>query len=277
MKFICINCSKEFSRKPSEKPKYCSRDCYFSAIKVAHNFKDITGKRFGRLVVIKRVGKKRSFALWLCKCDCGNFNEVTSRSLINGNSKSCGCLSREVHSKLRKGKKLPYPVWNKGLTKDIDDRVAQPWLGINRPSLSLETRIKMSNSHNERVLAGIHNFWEGGKTKLNIKIRHLLEYRFWREAIFKRDNYICQECGIRSGKLNADHIKPFALILRENEIDSLEKAKSCWELWNVNNGRTLCVSCHKKTDTYLLNIKKSLVLTAPILWNVQVNNNFRTS
>ena len=34
--------------------------------------KDLTGQRFGRLIVIKRVNDKRQGTFWLCKCDCGN-------------------------------------------------------------------------------------------------------------------------------------------------------------------------------------------------------------
>ena len=59
---------------------------------------------------------------------------------------------------------------------------------------------------------------------------------------------------IRGGKLNVHHIKPFALILKENQIDSVEKAKNCAELWNINNGQTLCEKCHKLTDNYLKRI-----------------------
>lgn len=64
---------------------------------------DLTGKRFGRLTVIKKSsykmrkdGKRRS--MWLCKCDCGNEIEEDSYSLKSGNTKSCGCLRKEVMS-----------------------------------------------------------------------------------------------------------------------------------------------------------------------------------
>lgn len=53
---------------------------------------DLTGQRFGRLVVIERVGTRSRNALWKCKCDCGNEKEVLSGSLANGHTKSCGCF-----------------------------------------------------------------------------------------------------------------------------------------------------------------------------------------
>lgn len=55
-------------------------------------FKDITNQRFGKLVALKqtkRVGKTYS---WLCKCDCGNFCEKELQNLMNGDTKSCGCI-----------------------------------------------------------------------------------------------------------------------------------------------------------------------------------------
>lgn len=62
------------------------------------NTLDLTGHRFGKLTVIKRIGsreyKDRSRALWLCQCDCGNTTEATTQSLRSGNKNSCGCLGR---------------------------------------------------------------------------------------------------------------------------------------------------------------------------------------
>lgn len=94
-------------------------------------------------------------------------------------------------------------------------------------------------------------FWKGGLTALNYKVRYCLEYKEWRRIILKRDNYTCQMCLKRGGKLQVDHIKQFARIMTENKITSLEMARNCEELWNINNGRVLCLPCHKTTPTYL--------------------------
>ncbi|MHA2033291.1 MAG: hypothetical protein ACW99Q_28300, partial [Candidatus Kariarchaeaceae archaeon] len=59
---------------------------------------DLTGQKFGRLTVVKRVlpnttcGNSR----WLCQCDCGNQKIICGASLRNNNTKSCGCLHREL-------------------------------------------------------------------------------------------------------------------------------------------------------------------------------------
>ncbi len=104
-----------------------------------------------------------------------------------------------------------------------------------------------------------NHFWKGGITPINFQIRSCSKYRQWRCDVFERDDYTCQICQKRGGRLDADHIKQFARIIHENEIKTVDMALECEELWNINNGRTLCHDCHKETDTYLkgaLNIKK---------------------
>jgi len=69
------------------------------------NIKDLTGQKFGRLLVIKKVKniQGRGEANWLCKCDCGKMAEVIGASLRHGLTKSCDCLRRE---KIYRGYKL---------------------------------------------------------------------------------------------------------------------------------------------------------------------------
>ena len=52
--------------------------------------------------------------------------------------------------------------------------------------------------------------WKGGITPQNKTIRHSIEYRLWREAVFARDNWVCQKSGERGGKLHPHHIHNFA-------------------------------------------------------------------
>lgn len=60
------------------------------------NFKDITGKRFGRLTVIERADNyKDGSAMWKCRCDCGVVKIIKSYSLRTGTTVSCGCYKRE--------------------------------------------------------------------------------------------------------------------------------------------------------------------------------------
>jgi len=54
------------------------------------------GEKFGRLTVLERVDVENSHIYYLCECDCGKKKVVAKSSLINGDSKSCGCLNREL-------------------------------------------------------------------------------------------------------------------------------------------------------------------------------------
>ncbi len=63
--------------------------------------RDLQGKRFGRLTVIRRGGRdKHRRALWECLCDCGESTVVAGANLTNGYTKSCGCLFREKNQGL---------------------------------------------------------------------------------------------------------------------------------------------------------------------------------
>lgn len=60
---------------------------------------DLVNRRFGRLVALRYVGKASGKANWECICDCGNIKNVRREALINGATRSCGCLSKEIQSK----------------------------------------------------------------------------------------------------------------------------------------------------------------------------------
>ena len=96
----------------------------------------------------------------------------------------------------------------------------------NCKSLAIKTAMSRENNHR----------WKGGVTPKNKLLRFCKDYKEWREQVFKRDEYRCQQCNKRGGELNADHIKPFSLFPELR--------------FTLSNGRTLCVECHKKTETY---------------------------
>lgn len=99
-------------------------------------------------------------------------------------------------------------------------------------------------------------------TSLSDQIRLSQKYQKWKNNILERDNYTCLKCGFKyqqysnkdQGKypLNVDHYpSPFWWLLKSHKISSLKKAKRCNQLWKPGRGRTLCVPCHKKTESYL--------------------------
>ena len=87
---------------------------------------DLTGQKFGKLTVIKRVENHvqpcgKQYVQWLCKCDCGNETVVRSANLKGGRTQSCGCLIKETNSTHGLKKTRLYVVW-----KDIKARCFNP-------------------------------------------------------------------------------------------------------------------------------------------------------
>jgi len=144
------------------------------------------------------------------------------------------------------------PNWGKKWTEDRRKKVSKALLGDKNPMWgkkpSQETRLLQSKRNKgvkkskewiiqrkERIGDKSPN-WKGGSTSSANLIRHSVEYKLWRESVFKRDKFKCIFCGCNSNRLQADHIKPFSL------YPELRFA--------IDNGRTLCESCHKNTDTW---------------------------
>lgn len=117
--------------------------------------------------------------------------------------------------------------------KRVKERMKGNQFGVRK------LRPEECEARRQRNLGEKSHFWKGGVTNENKIIRASLEYRKWRELVFERDDYTCQFCNKRGGKIQADHIKPFAF---HPELR-----------FEISNGRTLCIDCHMKTDTYLKN------------------------
>ena len=157
-----------------------------------------------------------------------------------GNQKSLG-------KKMPKSAKIAISNANKGRYRNEEVKKKMSLAQIGK-KLSPATKLKMSLSRKGKKFSIEHrnklsqsklkeksHFWKGGVTEINKKIRSSIEYRLWREAVFKRDNWNCVWCG-KKGRIEADHIKPFAYFPEFR--------------FAIDNGRTLCRECHKTTDTY---------------------------
>lgn len=139
------------------------------------------------------------------------------------------------------GKKMPLEVKKK--MSDAKSGKKQSLEHIKNASIarkgwkhSEQTKKHLSLVKRGTMKGAKNHLWKGGISPLNKVIRSSFEYKQWRKSVFKRDNHTCQECGVKGGYLNADHIKPFA------HFPKLRLS--------LSNGRTLCVPCHEKTDTY---------------------------
>ncbi len=152
----------------------------------------------------------------------------------------------------RKGRK----AWNKGLTKEIDCRVAKYAFSISK---SLKGHIPWNKDRKGRQknhsvkglelgrgwnrgkkcpqLSGENqHLWKGGKSKRYKTGYYSFEYRQWRRTVFIRDEFTCVKCGVKHVYVTAHHIKSFS------HYPSVR--------FDIDNGLTLCEDCHKKTDNY---------------------------
>jgi len=126
----------------------------------------------------------------------------------------------------------PHPLKGKKHKPETKKKISIARTG---QKMSVESRLHLSSV---AARGSNHPNWKGGVTPVNKSIRASLEYRLWRGSVFERDNYTCVWCNARNGNgkrvvLNADHIKPFAY------FPELRFA--------IDNGRTLCVPCHRTT------------------------------
>ena len=87
----CGNYIKKRSRDiKGNKIKSCG------CIKNHTNLIDLTGQRIGRWTVLSQAPNRNKAIYWVCQCDCGTIKEVKSQSLLQGDSKSCGCLQKDL-------------------------------------------------------------------------------------------------------------------------------------------------------------------------------------
>lgn len=171
-------------------------------------------------------------------------------------------LSQETKDKIgaaHRGRKYPersginHPMFGKTHSPEARRKISESHKGRvswnKGKKMSDEQRQKLSQAHkgvplsdSHRKKAGLalrganHWNWKGGITRGNRLLRNQIEYKEWRKAVFERDDYTCQECGVHGEYMQADHIKPFAYYPELR--------------FELTNGRTLCVPCHRKTDTW---------------------------
>lgn len=129
--------------------------------------------------------------------------------------------------------------WNSGFfsKETIQKMIDGPKGRIKTPE-EIQKAIKSHTGVKRPYMSGPnHPNWKNGITKTNKKIRYSMEGNKWRKDVLVRDNYTCQKCGEKDIlKLEVHHIKSFCNY-PESRLD-------------INNGQTLCESCHYKTDNW---------------------------
>jgi 5-methylcytosine-specific restriction endonuclease McrA len=155
-------------------------------------------------------------------------------------------------------KGLPHPTKGKhtsyfGKHRNLSNRKGRilncPWCGkefhADKPTEEYcSMQCSIDSGYRGRRISKAKGDKTGWVTPKNLLIRKSAEYKAWRKAVFERDGYTCVQCGDKSRRghsviLHADRIRPFAYYPELR--------------FNLSNGRTLCVECHKKTETYSMN------------------------
>jgi hypothetical protein len=209
----CIICSKKFTKNWQK--KFCSRDCYYKWQKENPN--------------------KGCF-------EKGN---------TNGFQKGHKPLKGIEKGWFQKGQ-IP---WTKGL------KGLQPWHNISGLNTGIPwikgKHIKTNDALDKwrkkgKFIKGKNHWnWKGGRSKLRERIENLPIYKKWHKDCLGTAKWICEDCGMTGIYLHVHHKKEFNEILDDNKITTVEQAKKCKELWDINNGKALCVPCHKKYHSYL--------------------------
>lgn len=141
------------------------------------------------------------------------------------------------------------PSWNKGIKlseeqkKKLNMKGLEMGHGLFKGQIGIysEIRLKQMSEFMKTRIGKKANNWKGGISRAYKTGYESIQYKEWRKKVFERDDYTCQKCGIRSGNgkatyLTAHHIKSFS------EYPELR--------FEVNNGITLCESCHCRLDKY---------------------------
>lgn len=168
-------------------------------------------------------------------CICGNDFYVRPSAVKDRNYCSRGCASKGACTAISKNCTVCSIEYTVTASQERHR-------GLSRFCSKKCRGVYMSSSQ----LGDKNPSWAGGVSGENHRVRQSKKFKLWRKAVFDRDDYTCQFCGVRGGYLEPDHIKPFAYF-KEYRFD-------------VSNGRTLCKPCHKTTDTYGWRAKKLYAL-----------------
>jgi hypothetical protein len=216
----CLICNKEFrtilAKVKVGKGKFCSKDCYL--VDHSKNTWSIGACDSCHQEFKFRTCRKQTCCSLSCNSKWKRIKNNDNKRIIV-NCKQCDKETKQFITRVKD---------NRG--KYCSKKCYSLWLSINQCG--------------ENSLG-----WKGGITPLYRTIRTMSKYKHWRETIIQRDNHTCILCGSLE-KLEVDHIKSLFEMLQENNITDTTQANNCIILWDIDNGRTLCHGCHKKTDNY---------------------------
>ena len=226
--------------------------------------RDLTGQRFGNLIVIERAENLGKKIAWLCKCDCGNEKIIRATDLTSGKIKSCGCLRKELakehmiqlneeqwqDDEFRQMHREKMGKIARDLWQDEDYRKMQSELSSKTMSKNWQDD-EFRERHNERLKDISFSLkWQddefrnahSGKNhyryneNLSDKEREqgrLIEgYSDWQQQVKEQANYTCDCCGKHNGST-----------LHSHHLDGYDWCKE--RRRDLTNGVCLCEQCHR--------------------------------
>ena|SRR4030067_3553537 len=233
----CLICEKKFLTTPIRiskgQGKYCSRDCYYKSEKGISTWNK--GKHWSE-------EWKRKMSM-----DFKGRTFNTGRTHFKKGSM--------IGHKWQQGE-LP---WNTGLEGDPRCLYAGKKAWEANRDRGFSNRVGKRHSLNTRIQISAKKrnieieTWNGFTMPINHSLRNLPEYKIWQNFCMKRDDYTCLICKKRGIKLHVDHIIAFSILVSEAiKIygNDLEQVRRYQKLWDISNGRTLCISCHKNTENW---------------------------
>jgi hypothetical protein len=200
------------------------------------SIRNLIGKRFGKLIVIKKTNKRKNgYFLWECKCDCGQIIERISSELKKGRQ-DCG-------NHIRNGAKdYSGQKFNKITVISPSNETCRGetiWNCVCECGTKLKSLVYRL-THNYKYSCGCSNRVKRGKNhhcyNKNLTDEQRLYRKYnpgsFRTPVFERDNYTCIVCDEQKMKLNTHHLNNYHWC-EEGRLDP-------------KNGVTLCEKCHKE-------------------------------
>lgn len=199
--------------------------CLRKETTAANRFKDLTGKRIGRLTVVRRLpSNTHKHTQWECRCDCGNTAITTTLGGKNP-TRSCGCIQREFAQSLGASSKKVNPV-----SRTPEYRAAQRKKRRSRPEQAMAERVSRLMAWALASVGAIKRsatFDMLGYTPAQLKA-HIEKQFLPRMSWDNRSEW------------EIDHITPISTATCEADVVALNQLANLRPLWAIDNNRKNC-------------------------------------
>jgi len=249
--YICFcKCGKKMvisrSRLTKSKNNVKSCGCHVAELKKENTDAKLIGKKFGKLIVLRRLDEQAGNGDYFieCRCSCGNIVKTRIQQLRDGRTRSCRCITRDIADKKNEkeyvGKRFGKLIIT-GIAKADSAGRARVYADCDCGTSGYEVALEHLKREKKTVSCGCYqkemtsgeNHWKYNPELTDEERyahRDTYEDKRWRKEVYIRDNYECVICGSNKG-LNAHHLASY----RDNPDVRYE----------ISNGVTLCETHHR--------------------------------